>query len=130
MSLKRIQKAAVWLSALYFLIPSLVWANVLQGVRVWPSPDETRVVVDLADEANFSYFSLTKPDRLVVDLKSTSLKTKLPITVSDSPVLSRIRQSSPPEQGTYRLVFELKKSAPAELFKLAPTLEVTTGTAW
>ncbi|EIO4060895.1 N-acetylmuramoyl-L-alanine amidase [Vibrio vulnificus] len=121
LSLKRIQKAAVWLSALYFLIPSLVWANVLQGVRVWPSPDETRVVVDLADEANFSYFSLTKPDRLVVDLKSTSLKTKLPITVSDSPVLSRIRQSSPPEQGTYRLVFELKKSAPAELFKLAPT---------
>lgn len=121
MSLKRIRNAAVWLSALYILIPSLVWANVLQGVRVWPAPDETRVVVDLADEANFSYFSLTKPDRLVVDLKSTSLKTKLPIAVSDSPVLSRIRQSSPPESGTYRLVFELKKSTSAELFKLAPT---------
>ncbi|HAS6349294.1 N-acetylmuramoyl-L-alanine amidase [Vibrio sp. IRLE0018] len=121
LSLKRIRNAAVWLSALYILIPSLVWANVLQGVRVWPAPDETRVVVDLADEANFSYFSLTKPDRLVVDLKSTSLKTKLPIAVSDSPVLSRIRQSSPPESGTYRLVFELKKSTSAELFKLAPT---------
>lgn len=121
MSLQRIHKAAVWLSAFCFLIPSLVLANVLQGVRVWPAPDETRVVIDLTEEVSFSYFSLTKPDRLVVDLKNTSVKTKLPITVSDSPVLSRIRQSSPPEKGTYRLVFELKKSTPAELFKLAPT---------
>ncbi|MFY2509823.1 N-acetylmuramoyl-L-alanine amidase [Vibrio pectenicida] len=104
-----------------FIFPILVWANALEGVRVWPSPDETRVVIDLASEAEFSYFSLSSPQRLVVDLKQTSLSTKLPINVTDSPVLKKIRQSSPPEKGTYRLVLELKNRIAPQLFKLAPT---------
>ncbi|CAK2859226.1 N-acetylmuramoyl-L-alanine amidase [Vibrio crassostreae] len=41
--------------------------------------------------------------------------------MKDSPVLSKIRKSSPPDKNTYRLVFELKKSSKAELFKLSPT---------
>ncbi len=97
------------------------YANALEGIRVWPSPDETRVVIDLKSEADFSYFTLSSPERLVVDLKQTSLSTKLPITISDSPVLKKIRQSSPPAKGTYRLVFELKRKVTPQLFKLAPT---------
>jgi N-acetylmuramoyl-L-alanine amidase len=81
------------------------YANTLESVRVWPSPDDTRVVIDLHSEATFSYFTLSSPNRLVVDLKQTALKTKLPIKVSDSKVLTKIRKSSPPEKGTYRLVF-------------------------
>lgn len=103
------------------LVSTSVWANALESLRVWPSPDETRVVIDLKSEAEFSYFSLSSPARLVVDLKDTQLKTKLPLSVKDSPVLKKIRKSSPPTAGTYRLVFELSKSAPAQLFKLAPT---------
>ncbi|WP_029800669.1 N-acetylmuramoyl-L-alanine amidase, partial [Vibrio parahaemolyticus] len=86
-----------------------------------PSPDETRVVIDLGSEADYSYFSLSGPDRLVVDMKDTTMQAKLPVTVSDSPVLKLVRKSSPPEKGTYRLVFELKKNVQAELFKLSPT---------
>ncbi|MEZ8321839.1 N-acetylmuramoyl-L-alanine amidase, partial [Vibrio splendidus] len=82
---------------------------------------ETRVVIDLKSEADFSYFTLSSPSRLVVDLKHTNLATKLPVVVKDSPVLSKIRKSSPPDKNTYRLVFELKKSSTAELFKLSPT---------
>ncbi|MGY3685780.1 LysM peptidoglycan-binding domain-containing protein [Vibrio coralliilyticus] len=104
-----------------FLLPTRVWANALESIRVWPSPDETRVVIDLASEAEYSYFTLSSPDRLVVDLKQTSINTKLPINVSDSPVLKRIRKSSPPQKGTYRLVFELKRKVTPQLFKLAPT---------
>ncbi len=85
------------------------------------SPDETRVVIDLSAEADYSYFSLTGPDRLVVDIKNTSMQAKLPVTVTDSPVLKRVRKSSPPNKSTYRLVFELKKSVKAELFTLKPT---------
>lgn len=98
-----------------------VSANTLEGVRVWPSPDETRIVIDLNSEANYSYFTLSSPSRLVIDLKNTNLKAKLPLTVSDSNVLSKIRKSSPPSKGTTRLVFELKHSVEAKLFKLAPT---------
>lgn len=103
------------------LLPNVTFANALEGIRVWPSPDETRVVIDLQSEVEYSYFTLTTPERLVVDLKQTTLKTKLPINVSDSPVLSKIRNSSPPEKSTYRLVFELKRKSAPQLFKLAPT---------
>ncbi|EXJ40033.1 AMIN domain protein, partial [Vibrio parahaemolyticus VPTS-2010] len=54
-------------------------------------------------------------------MKDTTMQAKLPVTVSDSPVLKLVRKSSPPEKGTYRLVFELKKNVQAELFKLSPT---------
>ncbi len=102
-----------------FSVSSL--ANTLESLRVWPSPDETRVVIDLKSEAQYSYFTLSSPERLVVDLKDTQLKAKLPLNVQGSPVLRKIRKSSPPNSGTYRLVFELSKKTSVQLFKLAPT---------
>lgn len=49
-------------------------ANSLNSIRVWPSPHDTRVVMDMGSEAKFSYFTLSGPDRLVLDLKQTQLK--------------------------------------------------------
>lgn len=103
------------------LAPSFAFANALEGIRVWPSPDDTRVVIDLTSEVDYSYFTLSSPERLVVDLKNTSLNTKLPLSITDSPILKKIRKSTPPSKGTYRLVFELKRKATPQLFKLAPT---------
>lgn len=111
----------VWLALTTAFLSSAVQANVLEGVRVWPSPDETRVVIDVKSEVDFSYFTLSGPDRLVVDLKQTSLGTKLPVHVSDSAILTKIRASSPPEKSSYRLVLELKRKSSPQLFKLAPT---------
>ncbi|WP_050646437.1 N-acetylmuramoyl-L-alanine amidase [Vibrio coralliirubri] len=116
-----ISTVAMMAAVFSILFSSLVSANSLKSLRVWPSPEETRVVIDLKSEADFSYFTLSSPSRLVVDLKNTNLATKLPVVVKDSPVLSKIRKSSPPDKNTYRLVFELKKSSKAELFKLSPT---------
>ena len=120
-SRRLISTVAMMAAVFSILFSSLVSANSLKSLRVWPSPEETRVVIDLKSEADFSYFTLSSPSRLVVDLKNTSLATKLPVEVKDSPVLSKIRKSSPPDKNTYRLVFELKKSSKAELFKLSPT---------
>ncbi|URM14436.1 N-acetylmuramoyl-L-alanine amidase [Vibrio splendidus] len=119
---KRLISTVAMMAAVFsILFSSLVSANSLKSLRVWPSPEETRVVIDLKSEADFSYFTLSSPSRLVVDLKHTNLATKLPVVVKESPVLSKIRKSSPPDKNTYRLVFELKKSSTAELFKLSPT---------
>ncbi|MGR5001774.1 N-acetylmuramoyl-L-alanine amidase [Vibrio celticus] len=119
---RRLMSTVAMMAAVFsILFSSLVSANSLKSLRVWPSPEETRVVIDLKSEADFSYFTLSSPSRLVVDLKNTSLATKLPVVVKDSPVLSKIRKSSPPDKNTYRLVFELKKSSKADLFKLSPT---------
>lgn len=100
---------------------SSAYSNELESVRIWPSPDETRVVIDLKSEADFSYFTLSSPYRVVVDLKNTNLNAKLPISVKDSKVLTKIRSSGAPSKGTYRLVFELKTKVTPELFKLKPT---------
>ncbi|MEZ9233641.1 LysM peptidoglycan-binding domain-containing protein [Vibrio amylolyticus] len=108
-------------TAICLLFSQSLWANALEGVRVWPAPDETRVVIDLKTEADFSYFTLSSPNRLVVDLNKTTLNTKLPLKVTDSPVLTQVRKSTPPEKSTYRLVFELKRNISANIFKLAPT---------
>ncbi|MFN1535462.1 MULTISPECIES: LysM peptidoglycan-binding domain-containing protein [Vibrio harveyi group] len=121
LSLSKFRAVAALVATLLLIIPNLAFANVVKSFRVWPSPDETRVVIDLSAEADYSYFSLSGPDRLVVDLKNTSMQAKLPVTVTDSPVLKRVRKSSPPNKNTYRLVFELKKGVKAELFTLSPT---------
>lgn len=119
MSLSKFRAVAALVATLLLIIPNLAFANVVKSFRVWPSPDETRVVIDLSAEADYSYFSLSGPDRLVVDLKNTSMQAKLPVSVTDSPVLKRVRKSSPPNKNTYRLVFELKKGVKAELFTLS-----------
>lgn len=121
MSLPKFRVVAAFVATFLLIIPNLAFANVVKSFRVWPSPDETRVVIDLSSEADYSYFSLSGPDRLVVDIKDTTMQAKLPVTVTDSPVLKRVRKSSPPSKGTYRLVFELKKNVKAELFTLKPT---------
>ncbi len=117
------QKIGLYFSFLLWVVLGLstAQANSLEGLRVWPSPDETRIVIDLKSEANFSYFTLSSPFRLVVDLKQTHLKSKLPLTITNSDVLTKIRKSTAPAKGTTRLVLELKKSVKPTLFKLAPT---------
>lgn len=108
----------LWLGAL-----SSANANSLNSIRVWPSPHDTRVVMDMGSEAKFSYFTLSGPDRLVLDLKQTQLKTTLPVVIKDSPVLTKIRRSSPAEPSSYRLVFELKSGQKPDIFALAPTAD-------
>ncbi|MBW8191025.1 N-acetylmuramoyl-L-alanine amidase [Neiella marina] len=102
----------------------LTWsasANSLKGVRVWPSPESTRVVLDLTEQPSYKYFSLTNPDRLVVDLKHTTGKVDLANVNVDSKLVKKIRTSTPPEKGTLRLVLELARPVKPVLFPLSPT---------
>lgn len=96
------------------------WANVLEGVRAWPSPDETRVVLDVKSEVDYSYFTLSSPERLVVDLKQSTSRAKLPVNVTESGILSKVRASSPPEKVHFVWCLSSTKTTPT-LFKLAPT---------
>lgn len=44
----------------------------LQDIRLWASPDSTRVVLDLSAPAGYSMFSLDGPARVVIDLDQAS----------------------------------------------------------
>ena len=111
----------VFLGLFIALFTHSVSANTLKSLRVWPSPDDTRVVIDVKSKVTFSYFRLSSPERLVVDLHDTTRNARLPITISDSQILKKIRASSPPEKGTSRLVLELKKRVSPKVFTLPPT---------
>ncbi|MFA0083843.1 LysM peptidoglycan-binding domain-containing protein [Vibrio breoganii] len=115
-------KNSVWAFALFFVssLFATVQANEIKNIRISTTNKETRTVIDLSQSADFSYFTLGSPDRLVVDLKSTSNRSKLPKSVTKSPILSKVRESSPPNKNTFRLVFELKGKSSPKLFKLAP----------
>jgi N-acetylmuramoyl-L-alanine amidase len=44
----------------------------LQDIRLWASPDSTRIVLDLSAPATYSMFSLDGPDRVVIDLEQVT----------------------------------------------------------
>ncbi|NQZ12309.1 MAG: AMIN domain-containing protein, partial [Algicola sp.] len=112
----------------YFLLVSLFTfsfcsfaSNEISGVRVWPSPDSTRIVFDLKKAPEYSYFSLTNPNRVVIDFKHTSEKIDLSQIGNKSNLIKRIRQSKPKNKNSLRVVLELTKTIKPVIFPLKPT---------
>ena len=103
------------------MVSSAYAGNDLKGVRVWPSPESTRVVLDLSESPSYKYFSLANPDRLVVDLKQTKKAVDLSKVKVSGELVTRVRTSTPPEKGTLRLVLDLKRPVKPVLFPLSPT---------
>lgn len=96
------------------------YANQLKSVRVWPSPDNTRVVLDMSSAPNFNYFTLTGPSRLVIDLKGASNAANLARIENKSELVRKIRESTPLEKGSMRLVLDLSSTIKPVVFPLAP----------
>ncbi|HLT14162.1 MAG TPA: N-acetylmuramoyl-L-alanine amidase [Marinobacter sp.] len=94
-------------------------ATQIEGLRIWPAPDHTRLVLDTAGSVEHNVFSLSSPARLVIDLKNTSLKTDFGnVDLSGSPI-QRIR--SAPRNGTdLRVVLDLKSDIKPRSFVLEP----------
>jgi len=96
-----------------------VAANQVQGVRVWPSPDNTRVVFDLAEAPQHKSFTLDKPDRLVIDISNIKDGSSLPSISGESALIKNIRSSA--DDKRLRIVLDLSKSVNANVFSLPPT---------
>ena len=57
-------------------MPSAIWAADIESVRLWRAPDSTRLVLDLSTAAEHNLFALQNPNRLVIDLSDSQLKTQ------------------------------------------------------
>ena len=110
----------VMVAALLLLIPLAAGAGTrVEGVRVWPAPDHTRLVLDTAGKVTHNIFSLKSPSRLVLDLKDTSLKADFSkLDLSGSPI-RRIR-SAPRNGSDLRIVLDLKDDIKPRSFQLDP----------
>jgi len=94
--------------------------NSINGVRVWPAPESTRIVFDLKTKPDYKYFTLTKPSRLVIDFKNTKNNTILKTLADNDPRIKLFRTSTSKAKSSTRLVLELSKSYPLTIFPLAP----------
>ena len=46
-------------------------ANSIDGIRLWPAPENTRIVFDVKQKPDYKFFTLSKPNRLVIDFTNT-----------------------------------------------------------
>ena len=95
-------------------------ANKIEGIRVWPAPESTRVVFDLSAKPEYKYFTLTKPQRLVIDFANSKSSVSLNGLLKDDKRIKVIRTSGTKKDGSTRLVLELADDYQLSLFPLAP----------
>jgi N-acetylmuramoyl-L-alanine amidase len=96
-------------------------ASSIRDARLSEQGENVRLVLELVDEPEYTYFSLKNPQRLVVDLKGVLPKQKLNKFDLTSSLIKKVRYSTPKTKSDTRLVIELSRDATPTLFKLAPT---------
>lgn len=94
--------------------------NKIEGIRVWPAPENTRVVFDLSEKPQFKYFSLSKPHRLVIDFANSSSSVALDSILKDDKRIKKIRSSGTKSNGSTRIVLELADKYQLSVFPLSP----------
>ena len=102
------------------LITGWAGAAEVNGVRVWPAPDHTRVVFDISSPTQYRLFSLTNPDRVVIDIDSTRLARSLDYDApGDNSTLRKIR-SGIRNGNDLRIVLDVSDKVRPETFMLKP----------
>lgn len=94
--------------------------NSIDGIRVWPAPENTRIVFDLKTKPDYKYFTLSNPSRLVIDFKNTKNNAALKSLSDNDSRIKLFRTSTSKSKSSTRLVLELAKSYQLSVFPLAP----------
>ena len=117
--LKNVSRLIILLGLSFVFVPNLLAAAEIQGLRMWPAPDNTRLVFDLNAPVEHSLFVLHHPDRIVIDLKNTSIEGTLPSVTYNETRLKGIRYAKRGNDGL-RVVLDLKKQVQPKSFVLKP----------
>lgn len=95
--------------------------NNIEGIRIWPSSENTRVVFDMKFAPDFTYFTLKNPLRVVVDLQNTNDNLSLSNIENSGNLIKKVRYSKPKNSHSARVVIELARQAKPSLFAVAPS---------
>ncbi|MCB2254761.1 MULTISPECIES: N-acetylmuramoyl-L-alanine amidase [Pseudomonas] len=96
-------------------------ATQVRSVRLWRAPDNTRLVFDLSGPVQHSVFTLTAPDRLVIDINGATLGGPLNVATANTPITAmRSAQRTPTD---LRVVIDLKKAVTPKSFTLTPNAQ-------
>lgn len=89
----------------------------VKDVRLWSGPEGTRLVIELTKPVEYDVFPLGTPDRVVIDLASTSLAGR-ELPAGQGPV-QRVRSGPQPGKGL-RLVLDVDSPQPPKHFVVGP----------
>lgn len=96
-------------------------ADSLYNIRTYEAPDHTRVVFDTSAATDARMFALSKPDRLVVDLRNTRPAASFNPDFSNV-AGRRVKKVRMAERGRdYRVVLDLVRPLRRNDFRLKPT---------
>lgn len=94
----------------------------IKGVRLWQAPDSTRLVFDVSSPVEHRIFTLSNPDRIVIDLSNSQVKTafdQLDLKQSNiKGIRSGIRNGD-----NLRVVLDLAQKVQPKSFVLPPNQE-------
>jgi N-acetylmuramoyl-L-alanine amidase len=107
------------LASAAFALPFGVSATQIRNARLWRSDDKLRLVFDLSGPVHYKTFSLSAPERLIVDLSGASLSGDFSQLAVDNTVIRSIR-SGPFGQGDTRIVLDLGGPVQLNSFLLPP----------
>lgn len=114
-----------WLASLVMVCaPAVGWAGqvAIEAVRVWPAPDNTRVVFDVSAPVDYKVERLFNPDRLVVDFSNASIAKAVEQPVATDTIMKSIRHAR--RNGSdLRIVLDLKQKSEYKAFLLKPNEE-------
>ncbi|MBR5130863.1 MAG: N-acetylmuramoyl-L-alanine amidase [Alphaproteobacteria bacterium] len=112
----------VWLVLGFFLWITPVFAAQIKNIRLAKyQPQVIRLVVETDEKADTKIFTLSSPDRLVIDFKNTYFSKSAPSKISSVDFIKSIRRGVPDKQ-TARLVLELPhKNITENHFNLKPS---------
>ena len=91
----------------------------IRAVRLWASPESTRVVLDLSGSAQHSLLVLKNPDRIVLDVAGARLADGSRTPPAGVGVVKQVRMARRPS-GELRIVFDLSRSIRAKSFLATP----------
>ncbi len=97
-------------------------AVVVKNIRMWPAPDNTRLVFDLSGPVEHTLFSLHQPERIVIDLNNSRLQTQLSQLDYANSHIKAIRHARRNGSDT-RVVLDLKSDVRPKSFVLKPQRE-------
>jgi len=94
-------------------------ASQVENLRMWPAPDNTRLVFDVSGPTDYTLFTLDNPPRVVIDLRDTRSQQRFPRPSAKDGLLAGIR-SAPRRGRDLRVVLDLKKPVKPKSFQLKP----------
>ncbi|PMX04373.1 N-acetylmuramoyl-L-alanine amidase [Pseudomonas sp. FW215-R2] len=99
--------------------PFSVSATQIRNARLWRSDDKLRLVFDLSGPVSYKTFTLSAPDRLIIDLSGASLSGDFSQLALSETVIRSIR-SGHFGKGDTRIVLDLSRPVQINTFLLTP----------